>query len=291
MVFDRRPMLDLLAAISSVDPPSFVAWAVLAFAASMYPVGIMLGASCSPCCAPSCYYGLNQGACPAWGSKSLRISVEGATTQVISMLQWLHPEWCQLPLNATGSSAGNPGIFPWIYPAGSSVEGVGNAPGMGQATGRREDIVYEGCRYCVVVGPTLGAMLFPCQKAAGSVASMDAWIRIRFSAVTTFTYDGYTPGTQPDQCYPMRRPAPAVLMEYAILDGVGGSEAYREHWIERVQAFSYDCNPWLHTGDLVFSWPPWGSTGYTLGPCQVGRCCASEYRTDFGPPGYYAELS
>lgn len=44
-------MLELLASISSVDPPSFVAWAVLAFAAAMYPVGIMLGSSCSPCCA------------------------------------------------------------------------------------------------------------------------------------------------------------------------------------------------------------------------------------------------
>jgi hypothetical protein len=44
-------MLDLLAAISSVDPPSFVAWAVLVFAAGMYPLGIMLGSSCSPCCA------------------------------------------------------------------------------------------------------------------------------------------------------------------------------------------------------------------------------------------------
>ena len=43
-------MFDLLAAISSVDPPSLVAWAVLVFAAGMYPVGIMLGSSCSPCC-------------------------------------------------------------------------------------------------------------------------------------------------------------------------------------------------------------------------------------------------
>ena len=43
-------MFDLLAAISSVDPPSLVAWAVLVFAAGMYPVGIMFGGSCSPCC-------------------------------------------------------------------------------------------------------------------------------------------------------------------------------------------------------------------------------------------------
>lgn len=43
-------MLDVLAAISSVDPPSLLAWLILAFAAAGYPLGIMLGASCSPCC-------------------------------------------------------------------------------------------------------------------------------------------------------------------------------------------------------------------------------------------------
>lgn len=43
-------MLDLLAAIVAADPPSLLAWLVLAFAAGMYPVGIMLGSSCSPCC-------------------------------------------------------------------------------------------------------------------------------------------------------------------------------------------------------------------------------------------------
>ena len=45
-------MLDLLAAISSVDPPAALAWLVLLFAAGMYPVGMMLGSSCSACCAP-----------------------------------------------------------------------------------------------------------------------------------------------------------------------------------------------------------------------------------------------
>jgi hypothetical protein len=43
-------MLDLLAAIVSADPPALLAWLILAFAAGMYPVGIMLGSSCSPCC-------------------------------------------------------------------------------------------------------------------------------------------------------------------------------------------------------------------------------------------------
>lgn len=43
-------MIDLLAAISSVDPPALLAWLVLAFAAGMFPVGVMLGSNCSPCC-------------------------------------------------------------------------------------------------------------------------------------------------------------------------------------------------------------------------------------------------
>ena len=43
-------MLELLAAIQSVDPPSLVLWGLFAFAAGMYPVGFMLGSSCSPCC-------------------------------------------------------------------------------------------------------------------------------------------------------------------------------------------------------------------------------------------------
>ena len=46
-------MLDLLAAIVSSDPPALLAWLILAFAAGMYPVGIMLGSSCSPCCGQS----------------------------------------------------------------------------------------------------------------------------------------------------------------------------------------------------------------------------------------------
>ena len=51
-------MLDLLAAIVSADPPALLAWLILAFAAAGYPLGIMLGSSCSPCCAtlPPCAY-------------------------------------------------------------------------------------------------------------------------------------------------------------------------------------------------------------------------------------------
>jgi len=50
-------MLDLLAAISSSDPPSILAWIILTCAAGMYPVGILLGAGCSSCCPCSCCVG------------------------------------------------------------------------------------------------------------------------------------------------------------------------------------------------------------------------------------------
>lgn len=48
-------MLDLFAAIQSADPPSLVLWSLFVFAAGMYPIGFMLGSTCSPCCgAPPC---------------------------------------------------------------------------------------------------------------------------------------------------------------------------------------------------------------------------------------------
>ena len=45
-------MLELLAAIQGMDPTAALLWSLLAFAASMYPLGIMLGSPCSPCCGP-----------------------------------------------------------------------------------------------------------------------------------------------------------------------------------------------------------------------------------------------
>jgi hypothetical protein len=65
-------MLDLLAAISSVDPPALLAWLVFLFAASGYPLGIMLGSSCSPCCGTPCSQ-CTQGALP----KTITVSLEG----------------------------------------------------------------------------------------------------------------------------------------------------------------------------------------------------------------------
>jgi hypothetical protein len=47
-------MFDLFAAIQSVDPPSLVLWGMFAFAAGMYPIGFMLGSSCSACCGQPC---------------------------------------------------------------------------------------------------------------------------------------------------------------------------------------------------------------------------------------------
>lgn len=47
-------LLELLAAVQSVDPMAIPLWAVLVVAAGMYPIGIMLGAQCSPCCNCGC---------------------------------------------------------------------------------------------------------------------------------------------------------------------------------------------------------------------------------------------
>ena len=47
-------MLELLAAIQSVEPPSLVLWGLALFAAGMYPIGFMLGGSCSACCCQGC---------------------------------------------------------------------------------------------------------------------------------------------------------------------------------------------------------------------------------------------
>jgi hypothetical protein len=40
--------------IDHAEPLSFVIWAIFAFAAGLYPLGFMMGSSCSPCCPPPC---------------------------------------------------------------------------------------------------------------------------------------------------------------------------------------------------------------------------------------------
>lgn len=45
---------ELLAAAQAVDPTTLPLWAVVVLAAGMYPLGIMLGAQCSPCCNCGC---------------------------------------------------------------------------------------------------------------------------------------------------------------------------------------------------------------------------------------------
>lgn len=44
----------MFAAIQSAEPTALILWSVLAFAAGMYPVGLMLGSTCSPCCGTPC---------------------------------------------------------------------------------------------------------------------------------------------------------------------------------------------------------------------------------------------
>jgi hypothetical protein len=47
--------MSLIELIASAPPAALPLWAVMVFAAGMYPLGIMLGASCSPCCGcPEC---------------------------------------------------------------------------------------------------------------------------------------------------------------------------------------------------------------------------------------------
>lgn len=43
-------LLELLAAVESIDPTTLPLWATVFVAAGMYPLGIMLGSFCSPCC-------------------------------------------------------------------------------------------------------------------------------------------------------------------------------------------------------------------------------------------------
>ena len=44
----------MFAAIQSAEPTALILWSLLAFAAGMYPVGLMLGSTCSPCCGTPC---------------------------------------------------------------------------------------------------------------------------------------------------------------------------------------------------------------------------------------------
>lgn len=53
MVSDRSPLL-MIEFLASVDPMSLPVVAALLFSLSLYPLGFMLGASCSPCCGTPC---------------------------------------------------------------------------------------------------------------------------------------------------------------------------------------------------------------------------------------------
>jgi hypothetical protein len=90
-------MLDLLAAISSVDPPALLAWIVFLFAASGYPLGIMLGSSCSPCCGTPCTL-CTEGELP----ETLTVTFDGLQDQTPG------PDLCLLTFSAPygGGAAG-----------------------------------------------------------------------------------------------------------------------------------------------------------------------------------------
>lgn len=286
-------MLDLFAAISSSDPPSLVAWLVFAFAAGMYPLGIMLGAPCSPCCDTPCYYGTNVGTCAAWGGKSIRIQAEGVVAN-IPLVGWtIGANDCEWPLFALSSSAGRPAINPYLWPAGSSASGVGAAPGIGDSGARRFVEDQDGCLHCVTVGPDVHQLIWPCQRRSG--ATEVAHVRLRWSLMRLFVQDSNF-GTAPGACYPNRRPSPAIWLEYSVLDGTDGAETYREHWAEYVNAFTFSCSN--HSGNLIYLFPTWTRTGHNLGTCNPALCCNDGLNTAYslshdyriGPPLYSPSL-
>ena len=105
-------MLDLLAAIVSADPPALLAWLVLAFAAGMYPVGIMLGSSCSACCGQSAPCTLcTEGELP----ETLTVTFSGLADRTPG------PDLCALTFSA---------------PYGSGAAGKVTAPGGDPATNK-----------------------------------------------------------------------------------------------------------------------------------------------------------
>ena len=108
MVLDRCEvrlrMIELLAAITS-DPLSLPLWMVVTAAAGMYPVGLMLGAPCSPCCGCGV---CAQGSLP----ETITVNISGYEDEVVPgpYLTWLTFDSC-VGSGAEGRIAA-PGITP-----------------------------------------------------------------------------------------------------------------------------------------------------------------------------------
>lgn len=168
-------MLDLLAAIVSADPPALLAWLILVFAAGMYPVGIMLGSSCSPCCNPCTQ--CTEGELP----DTLTVTFDGLTDQTPG------PDLCLLTFSA---------------PYGSGAAGKVTAPGGDPATDKGPissvSLTSGGSGYAKLgrVAPTItasggsgtGATFSVSTTSANDANGIPSW------SVTGVTFTGTTSG-------------------------------------------------------------------------------------------------
>ena len=169
-------MLDLLAAIVSADPPALLAWLVLAFAAGMYPVGIMLGSSCSPCCGAPCTQ-CTEGELP----ETLTVTFSGLQDRTPG------PDLCPLTFSA---------------PYGSGAAGKVTAPGGDPATDKGPissvSLTNGGSGYAKLgrVAPTItasggsgtGAAFTVSKTSANDANGIPSW------GVTGVTWTGSTSG-------------------------------------------------------------------------------------------------
>lgn len=172
-------MLDLLAAIVSADPPSLVAWLVLAFAAGMYPVGIMLGSSCSPCCGesiPPCNQ-CTQGELP----DTLTVTFDGLQDRLPG------PDLCPLTFSA-----------PYGYGAAGKVTAPGGDPATDTGPISAVSLTSGGSGYAKMgrVAPTItasggsgtGATFSVSTASSNDANGIPSW------SVTGVTFTGTTSG-------------------------------------------------------------------------------------------------
>ena len=166
-------MFDILAAIQSADPPSLVLWSLFAFAAGMYPLGFMLGASCSPCC----------GQCDLCATGSLPETVTVTFSGIPESVYWVDVEFTACHgsgafARASESSAESP------YPI-TAVEVLDGGSGYA-LKGRVAPTV-------TVTGSGSGATFTPTLTKANDACGVPSW---KISSVAVSGGTGYTHGEQ-----------------------------------------------------------------------------------------------
>jgi hypothetical protein len=170
-------MLDLLAAIVSADPPSLLAWLVLAFAASGYPLGIMLGSSCSPCCNSNPCTQCTEGELP----ETLTVTFDGLQDRTPG------PDLCLLTVSA-----------PYGSGAAGKVTSPGGDPDTDKGPISAASVTNGGSGYAQLgrVAPTItasggsgsGATFSVSTTSANDANGIPSW------SVTGVTFTGTTSG-------------------------------------------------------------------------------------------------